>query len=181
MAARVSGHAGAAGSSSTALRQRHASVLSWHLWHPCRERKMLQCQSLFLVVPTPLWQEQSQTTIPHLRLLPVELQPPSQAPCACMPGARGPVHPYQAASSIAAMLAGPTTLSCCVSWGRPCESALLPCSSCDTPLRPCPTVTQTIVLTTTECRRVLGSGLRRPLARFAAAVYKSPPTPSSPQ
>lgn len=92
MAARVSGHAGAAGSSSAALRRRHALVLSWHLWHPCRERKMLRCQSLFLVVPTPLWQEQSQTTIPHLHLLPVELQPPSQlrVPARLVPGACPP-------------------------------------------------------------------------------------------
>lgn len=35
MAARVSGRVGAAGSSSTALRQGHALVPSWHPCHPC--------------------------------------------------------------------------------------------------------------------------------------------------
>lgn len=40
---------------------------------------------------------------------------------------------------------------------------------------PSPAVTQAIVLTATGCRTVPGSGLCRPLARFAAAVCKSPP------
>lgn len=37
----------------------------------------LHCRSLFPAVPTPLWYEQGQTAIPHLRPLPVEPQLPS--------------------------------------------------------------------------------------------------------
>lgn len=133
-----------------------------------RER-CFNASTFFWWFPLPFGRSKAKPPSPNLHLLPVESQPPSQAPHACMPGARGTVHPYQAASSTATILAGPITLSCCVSWGRPHESALLPCSSCDTLLCACPTVTQTIVPTTTRCRRVPGSGLRRPLARFVAA------------
>lgn len=139
------------------------------------KERYFNARVFFLVVPTLLWQEQKQITISHLHLLPVEPRPSRLHVPACLaPGGQSILTKLPATPPPCSL--NPTTLSCCVSWGRPCESELLPCSSCYMLLCPCPTVTQTVVLTTTGFRRVPGSGLRRPLARFAAAVYKSPPT-----
>ena len=86
--------------------------------------------------------------------------------------------PRQAAGSATATLAGPGTPSCCVSRGRPCESALPPCSRPQP--RPLPwrlPFTAMLVPTTAGCR----GGPWLPVApgpwpklRQQATVYKSP-------
>lgn len=107
MAARVSRRVGAAGSSFTALPEARACLGAElaSLAPLPREKDASMPEPFFLAAPTLLWQEQIPTTVPHLHLLPVESEPPSQAPCACMPGARGTVHPLRAASTSAAVLA----------------------------------------------------------------------------